>query len=383
MPNAAIYARYSSHNQREESIEDQLRECREYAVKCGYSVVAEYCDHAISGTTDMRPEFQRMIEDSRGHSFDVVIVYKIDRFARNRYDSAMYKARLKKNDVKVVYAKEGIPEGPEGILLESLLEGMAEYYSANLAQNIKRGMTGNAMKGKANGVTVYGFDIGEDGYYKVNETEWAVVETIYQLAAEGTTLYDICTAVSPAKTKRGKDFTPAMVSKMLRNPKYAGCYIYDEVTIEGAMPRSIDPVLRSRVEARLSMSRKKPGKGGRANYILTGKLFCANCNAPMSGYSGRSASGAKKYTYYKCIGECRSAIPQDKIEQLVANTVREALSNAETRATIADAVFDAQDGFDSQEADYRAAIEKRIKQVDNENNRIVEAICSGVLVDGL
>ena len=131
--NAVIYARYSSDNQREESIEGQLRECMEYCKKNGMVVVKEYIDRAFSAKTDHRPDFQRMIKDSAKGLFDVVVVWKLDRFARNRYDSAHYKAALKKNGVRVVSAKENIADGPEGIILESMLEGMAEYYSAELS----------------------------------------------------------------------------------------------------------------------------------------------------------------------------------------------------------------------------------------------------------
>lgn len=142
---AAIYARFSSHNQREESIDDQVRVCRAQAASDGCPVVAVYADHAISGTTDRRPEFLRMVADAGKGRFDRLYVYKLDRFARNRFDSATYRAKLRKAGVDVVSASERVPDGPEGIMLESVLEGMAEYYSANLSQNIRRGMEGNAM----------------------------------------------------------------------------------------------------------------------------------------------------------------------------------------------------------------------------------------------
>ncbi len=151
--NAVIYARYSSDNQREESIDGQLRECREFAQYNEMTVVNTYIDRALSAKTDNRPEFQRMIKDSEKRNFDVIIVWKLDRFARNRYDSAHYKAILKKNRVRVVSATETISEGAEGILLESLLEGYAEYYSVELAEKVKRGLTENALKGVWNGGT--------------------------------------------------------------------------------------------------------------------------------------------------------------------------------------------------------------------------------------
>ena len=148
---AVIYARYSCDHQREESIEGQLRECKAFADRKGYTVVDSYIDRAMSAKTDNRPQFQQMIHDSSKGLFDYVIVWKLDRFARNRYDSAHYKAQLRKNGVKVISATEVISEGAEGIILESVLEGFAEYYSAELSEKVIRGMTENALKCQYNG----------------------------------------------------------------------------------------------------------------------------------------------------------------------------------------------------------------------------------------
>ena len=149
--NAVIYARYSSDGQREESIEGQLRECKEFAERHSMTIVTHYIDRALSARTDDRPEFQKMISDSSKKQFDVVIVWKLDRFARNRLDSATYRAILKRSGVNLVSAKENISEGPEGIILEAVLEGMSEYFSAELSVKVKRGQKENALKCKANG----------------------------------------------------------------------------------------------------------------------------------------------------------------------------------------------------------------------------------------
>ena len=154
-----IYARYSSDNQREESIDGQIRECKEFAEKNDIRIIDTYIDRALSAKTDNRPSFQQMIKDSSKGLFDVIIVWKLDRFARNRYDSAHYKNILKKNGVKVISATEAISSGAEGILLESMLEGYAEYYSAELAEKINRGLTENAMKCKFNSDPItFGFN---------------------------------------------------------------------------------------------------------------------------------------------------------------------------------------------------------------------------------
>ena len=166
-----IYARYSSHAQRDVSIEQQVADCEAYARSNGLRVVKVYADRAISGTNDKRPQFQKMLKDAERGRWAYVLCWKVDRFARNRYDSATYKYRLKRHGVRVIYAKESIPDGPEGILLESVLEGSAEYYSANLSQNIKRGMRFNALECKVNnGSMPLGYCKGPDGRYAYGRT---------------------------------------------------------------------------------------------------------------------------------------------------------------------------------------------------------------------
>ncbi len=169
---AVIYARYSSDSQREESIEGQLRECKEYAKKNDITILGTYIDRAFSARTDNRPEFQRMIKDSAKHLFDMVLVWKLDRFARDRCDSATYKTILKKNGARVVSVTEYIADDPSGILLESLLEGYAEYYSAELSEKIARGQNENAYKCKYNGGGV------PVGYYIDDEQNWTTVNIV-------------------------------------------------------------------------------------------------------------------------------------------------------------------------------------------------------------
>ena len=142
---AVIYARYSSDNQREESIEGQIRECTAYAEKNGITVVKHYIDRALSAKTDNRPDFQQMIKDSEKRLFDIVLVWKLDRFARNRYDSAHYEYLLERNHVKLVSVTEPISDSPAGIMVKSMLTGMAEYYSAELSEKVVRGMTENVL----------------------------------------------------------------------------------------------------------------------------------------------------------------------------------------------------------------------------------------------
>ena len=178
---AVIYARYSSDSQREESIEGQIRECTAFAKKNGITILRHYIDRAFSAKTDNRPEFQNMIKDSGKRLFDMIIVWKLDRFARNRYDSARYKAALKKNGVKVVSATEVISDGAEGIILESVLEGYAEYYSADLSEKVVRGMTENALKSKYNGGTLpIGYQIDSDQCFQLDPLTAPFVHEAFQ-----------------------------------------------------------------------------------------------------------------------------------------------------------------------------------------------------------
>ena len=175
-----IYARFSSHSQTEQSIEGQLRECYEYANRHDLAVVGEYIDRALTGTVDKRPQFLKMIEDSKKKTFDYILVYQLDRFARNRYDSANYKAKLKKNGIRVLSAKENITEDASGILIEGVLESMAEYYSAELSQKVKRGIKESLSKGYyIGGGVIFGYDI-IDKRWVINANEAIIVKDMFE-----------------------------------------------------------------------------------------------------------------------------------------------------------------------------------------------------------
>ena len=212
-----IYARYSSDNQREESIDGQLRECRAFAEKNDITLLEPYIDRALSAKTDNRPNFQKMIKDSASKKFDVVIVWKLDRFARNRYDSAHYKSVLRKNGVRVMSATESISEGAEGILLESMLEGMAEYYSAELSEKVVRGLTENALKCKYNGGKIpIGYHIDENQFYQINPITAPAVLEAFQKYANGATMQEITDElnVKGSRTTQGTKVTLNTVTRM-------------------------------------------------------------------------------------------------------------------------------------------------------------------------
>lgn len=237
--NAVIYARYSSDSQREESIEGQLRECKEYAERNGITILGTYIDRALSAKTDNRPDFQRMVKDSAKKLFDIVLVWKLDRFARNRYDSAHYKAILKKNGVKVVSAKEAIAEDSTGILLESLLEGYAEFYSVDLSEKIHRGQKENALKGLNNGGGVpLGYLLGKDKKLEIDPLTAPLVLEAFTRYADREVIREIVESFNDRglHTKRNKPFNMNSFYAVLKNRKYIGEYRYQDVVIPGGVP---------------------------------------------------------------------------------------------------------------------------------------------------
>ena len=301
--NTVIYARYSSHSQTEQSIEGQLQTCYEYAKNNGHVVIGEYIDRAQSGTTDSRAEFQRMIADSDKHVFEAVLVYQLDRFARNRYDSAINKAKLKKNGVRVISARENISDDASGILVEGVLESMAEYYSAELSQKIRRGMDINAEKCLSNGSNPgLGYYVDEDRRFHVDPETAPVVREIFEMYASGKTVAEITKYLNAKqiKTSLGKAFNKNSLHRLLRNKRYIGYYIYKDTETPDGMPRIIEDELFERVQRILDRNKKAPARArGKEEYLLTTKLFCGYCHEMMTGYGGTGKSG-KAYHYYAC-----------------------------------------------------------------------------------
>ena len=277
---AVIYARYSSDSQREASIEGQLRDCKDYAEKNGITVVGTYIDRAYSAKTDDRPDFQRMIKDSGKKIFDVVLVWKLDRFARNRYDAVNYKHQLEKNGVHLVSAMEPISQGPEGIMVESMLIGMAEYYSAELALKVARGERENALQCKYNGgVVPLGFTIGkEDRLYHIDPETAPIVQEIFTRYADGEPAEKIAASLNERglRTRTGKPFVKNSFFQIFRNRRYIGEYRYKDIVTPGGIPAIVDQDLFDRVQQRFEQNRIAHGRPAKedVSYLLTTKLFC-------------------------------------------------------------------------------------------------------------
>ena len=388
---AVIYARYSAGpKQTDQSIDGQVRVCRKYCEDHGMEVVDIYADRHITGKTDARPEFQRMIRDSAFGKFDAVCVYKTDRFSRNKLDSVVYKKQLKDNGVKLCYAAEAIPEGPEGIILESLMEGLAEYYSAELAQKIRRGMYETALKGKPLGNNIpFGYTTDENRCFVIDEDEAQVVRMIYDMYLRGNNVAEIRRKLtSLGYTSRvGRPFAYSSLKRILTNEAYTGTYKAVGVRIEGNIPAIISKETFAMAQIKVKKTKELKGRMAKDIYLLSGKLYCGKCDRLMSGASGRSHTG-KAHHYYRCPGhykyhECpRKPIVRDDLENLVVQMTVDYVLNPKVMREIAHIVFMTQSDAlrnDKEEDRLEAALRKNKKEIRN----LIDAIKAGFRSDEL
>lgn len=404
MPRGVIYARYSQGSgQTDQSLEGQLRDCRKYAIEHGILVVEEYLDPHISGKeAEKRPEFQRMIRDSDRHQFQVVIVWKTDRFARSRYDSARYKERLKRNGVTVQYAAENIPDSAEGIILESLLEGMAEYYSADLRQKVLRGMKESAFKCKAVTRPPLGYTLDAEKHYIIDEKTAPYIQQVFQMYAKGDSTAVIAAKMNAIglKTAQKKAFSINTIRRIVENEKYIGVYEYKAggVRVENAFPAIIDKDLFLEAQARRlaqrygTYSTRNYGGSAKHIYLLSGIVYCGDCGSTMFGEtvkkSSRSGTEAE-YGYYACNRKrkkgknlCDSkAIPKELLEGVVKRAVQEVIFSPEVFDSICNAVI---------HVDIRQNVLNRLKSLKQRKkekeialNNILEAVEKGFYSDSV
>lgn len=372
-----------SDNQREESIEGQLRECKAFAEKNDIQIVETYIDRALSARTDRRPDFQRMIKDSSGKKFEVVIVWKLDRFARDKYDSAHYKRILKNNGIKVVSATEAISAGAEGILLESMLEGMAEYYSAELSEKVTRGLTENALKCKYNGGTLpIGYMIDSEQYFQIDPLAAPAVLDAFKHYADGASMREITDEMNlkGVRTKLGGKISINSVTRMLHNRKYIGEYRYNDIVHPNGIPAIVPEDLFNRVQERMATNKKAPAKHkAEDEYLLTTKLFCGKCQCYMVGESGTGRN--KVHRYYKCAsvknhkGCDKKTVKKEWIENLVIEQIKKLIFDDELIEKLADTVMNLQ----SKENTVLPLLKKRFADTQKSIDNMLDAIQQGIL----
>lgn len=387
----ALYLRFSSERQKEQSIEGQLRDAIAYCKLRHYRVVAIYCDRATSARKDIskRVQFLQMISDSEKRHWQYVVVWKLDRFARNRNDSAVYKMRLRKNGVKVLSVTEEISDNPEGIILESVLEGMAEFYSAELSQKITRGMRESALKCHSIGGHVpLGYKI-ENHRLVIDPATAPIVQKAFELYAQGWTVADICRDfnLKGYRTAKNAEFNRNSFKSMFKNKRYIGTYRYKDIEIEDGVPAIIDKELFAEVGRRLKKNGESPARGkAKVDYLLSGKLFCGHCGQAMNGESGTSHTGVV-HNYYKCYGRKRSSncrmktLKKELIETWVAEDAMLMLSD-DLIEEIADIAVAQTEADIAKNTKLPALIEKR-DEIQKSIDNIAAAIEKGVASDTL
>ena len=332
--NVVLYMRYSSEAQTEQSIEGQERVCTEYCKREGYTIIRKYIDRATSAAKDIdkRVQFLRMVDDAASGDFQAVVVYKLDRFSRSRYDSAVYKTKLKKAGVQVISATENISNSPEGVILESVLEGIAEYYSMELAQKIRRGQFESMAKGNyLGGIVPLGYKI-IDKKYAIDPDTAPVAREIFRKYTSGASTKEIIDSLNARgyRTARGAMFNRSSFHGMLRSEIYIGILRRGDLVNEGAVPALIDEATfyaaRNRAESQRRGKKMKKTEQNGCNYKLSGKLYCGECGEIMHGKCATSKTGQKHY-YYECRGNyskktcSKSRVRKEWLEDCVIDLV--------------------------------------------------------------
>lgn len=412
---AALYARFSSDNQRNESIDAQVRAIKEFANSNNIVIVSEYIDRAKSATTDDRPEFQRMIEESGKGNFQLLIVHKLDRFARNRNDSIAYRMKLQRNKVALLSVLEPFDEDrPETILLQSVIEGMNEFYSRNLAREVRKGLKENALKCKhTGGLPPLGYDVDKNTRLLViNESEAEAVKLIFRMFLEGKTYDNIIKTLNfkGFKTKTNKNFGKNSLYEILRNPKYKGIYIYnksspqdpytkkrnshrhndaeDMIIIDGGVPAIISEDEFD--AAKKLMDKRKRYYRGASNkqeiYLLTGKIFCGKCGHTYTGNRKKSSGNRLPIVTYRCNNQSRGTniacdnreINRDYIEDFVIKQLEGAIFNKESAKIIINQFKEYLQAKNQEMSQTLKRLEGNIKEIDEKLKNLGNALADAL-----
>ena len=381
----AIYARYSSHNQNDASIEQQIAECELYAKQNGLRIVATFEDRAISGKRDNRPGFQRMLRAAERHEFQVLLAYKSNRIARNMINALRTEERLNNAGVKVVYCKEEFGDNVTGRFMLRTMMNMNQFYSENMAEDIRRGMRDGAQKGKVIASMPFGYKKGEDGKYAIDETTAPIVQEIFRRVVNDEPFMDIARDLNGRniKTKRGTPWNKNSFRWLLSNERYTGTYIYDDIRIEGGMPQIVERSVFEMAQKRLDNLKALRARHRLSeDYILTGKLFCGHCLSPMTGMSANGNGG--RYLYYKCQGHAekkcdKKSVRKEWIEEEVTRAVLNTVLTDGMIEWIADKLVETskQRNAESQLAEY----EKQLKETNKQIQNIVRAVEMGIISD--
>lgn len=386
---AVIYARFSEgRDQTDVSIEQQVAECKPYAAQLGYTITKVYADHHISGRSDRRPEFQRMLRDAEKGQIDTVIAWKSSRLARNMLQGLLNESKLNDLGVNVLYAKEDFGDNAAGRYARRNMMNMNQFYSENMSEDIKRGMYYLAKDCKVLTVIPFGYRKGEDGRFAKDDYTAPYVQEIFERVLRGDTYAEIAEDLNAkhVKTQQKKPWNKNSFKIMLQNEAYIGVYSFGDVRIEGGMPALIDRDLFYNVQKELKMRRTKKAtnRWQKSDFLLTGKLFCGHCLGNMVGSSGTSVTGAK-HAYYVCqtrnnAKTChKKNIRQKAAERLVASAIRNYILQPEVIEWIADNAM--QYTVSLREQSQAKQTEAELADVNRGIKNIMAAIEKGIITD--
>ena len=343
MKTAVIYARYSSASQTEQSIEGQLHVCTQYAKANDLIVVDTYIDRATTGTNDNRAAFQQMLKDSENAAWEVVLVYAIDRFGRNSVEVALNKQRLKTNGKVLISATQRTSDNLDGtknldgILLENVYIGIAEYYSAELSQKILRGLRESRRKGQfCGGKIPYGYYV-TDKKVQVDEEKAEVVRFIFRQYAAGVYVPKIiCKLNEKGLLHNGKPFLPNAIYGILRNERYLGIMRIRDEVYDNIYPQIVDADLYEKVKRKL-IKNKIGSRSVKEVYLLRNKVKCGYCGNIISAECGTARNG-ETIRYYKCLGRkkhhngcSKHPVRKESLEELVLDSVDDAMPSLDQK----------------------------------------------------
>ena len=415
MKKAVIYARFSSDNQREESIDAQVRAIREYAKRNNFKILKIYADEAKTGRTDNREQFLQMISDSELDYFDYILIHKLDRFSRNRYDDAMYKRILMLNNVTLISVTEQLDGSPESIMLESVLVGMNEYYSANLSREVMKGLKENAHNCKHNGgKPPLGYDVAEDKTYIINTNEAKIVSIIFNMYANGNSYKEIANILNAEgyRTKTGKKFNKNSFYDILRNEKYKGIYVFNKtakqlpgskrthrkhkkeseiIRIDGGMPRIVSDELWDKVRDRMLGNKKIFNNNSKSKevYLLSGLIQCGECGGPMVGNRRRAGRNKDWYVTYECstrkrTKECSAkSINKEYFENVVIEDLLDTIFSDSSIKRVIDYYKELEEEFDKEYEKELKVYSNRLKGVETSIANIVAQAEKGFFNESL
>lgn len=376
-----IYARYSSDSQNETSIEGQLEVNYKFAKENNITIVKEYIDRAITGKTDKRPSFLKMIDDAKKQCFDCVIIYAIDRFARNPTLHTIYESQLNQYGITVLSATQDLvnKSTPESVLVKEFFKGLAGYYSANLSQSVLRGIGVQKHKCKYTGGGIpFGYKIDEEKNYIIDPVSSVYLKQVFNLYLSGEQVTKIAEYLNNNgfKTSRGTAFRKQSIYKLLTNEKYIGVFRYKDYVNENGIPAIIDAETFNKVQDLVNRVHKKPIFRNKERFLLSGKVFCGECNNPLVGTAGTGKN--KVYHYYSCKNKCYKNYKKEFLEDFVISNTRESILQEDILLHISKVAYDVYVKAirnDTTVKDYQKQLSKINKSISN----IIKAIEEGII----